>query len=314
MTMQKSALPILVSSVATWAALLVCSRALVIGLGLDPWMFTFLQMGSGGLFFIVISWGAEAGTSALRRIDTWLMGIFRITTAALYMAALVHVDVLQAGFFGAIGVPASALVVWLLLDRRPTRLELLGHIPIIAGSGLTALGMDGGLQSPAILLLILSQVCVLSASLVAERHPHMSALAPRTRLRLTGIVLLMTAAGFAFWRIVQSAAGLSENTDFAALMRPELWAAGLALGITLRGLATYLGFRAAAVAGTHNYLAAVLALPIVGAALEYLVAWKGYGALPIIGHIQMIGGGLIVSGGMLVIYARKQGRKGATQI
>ncbi|MEP2186810.1 MAG: translation-associated GTPase, partial [Roseibium sp.] len=114
--MQKSVLPILISAVATWALLLVCSRALVIGLSLDPWMFTFLQMGSGGLFFIVISRGAEAGISALWRTDTWLIGVFRVGTAALYMAALIHVDVLQAGFFASISVPMSALAVCFLFN------------------------------------------------------------------------------------------------------------------------------------------------------------------------------------------------------
>ncbi|WP_193170723.1 EamA family transporter [Nisaea nitritireducens] len=311
--MQKSAVPVLIASVLTWALLLVCSRALVIGLDLDPWMFTFLQMGSGGLFFIVISWGADAGISALRRLDTWLIGIFRIGTAALYMAALVHVDVLQAGFFGAIGVPVSAFAVCLLFSRRPTRLEVLGHIPLVAGSVTTAFGFDGSLDNPALFLLILSLICVLSASLFAERHPHMTALAPRTRLRLTGIVLLLTAVGFAFWRIVQSATGMTDSADLMELMRPELWAAALGLGITLRGLATYLGFRAAAVAGTHNYLAAVLILPMVGAVLEGIVANHGYGPWPEIGPHQIAAGVLIVSGGTMVIYARKRAGKVATQ-
>lgn len=311
--MQKSAVPILITSVLTWALLLVCSRALVIGLDLDPWMFTFLQMGSGGLFFIVISRGADAGVSALRRLDTWLIGVFRIGTAALYMAALVHVDVLQAGFFGSIGVPVSALAVCLLFSRRPTRLELLGHIPLVAGSVTTAFGFDGRLDNPAFFLLILSQICVLSASLFAERHPHMTALTPRTRLRLTGVVLLLTAVGFVLWRMVQSATGMSDSADLAELMRPELWAAGIGLGITLRGLATYLGFRAAAIAGTHNYLAAALILPMVGAVLEYVVASYGYGAWPEFGPHQMAAGALIVSGGTIVIYARKRAGKVATQ-
>ncbi len=311
--MQKSAIPILIASVGTWALLLVCSRALIIGLGLDPWMFTFLQMGSGGLFFIMISRGTEVGVSALWRVDTWLIGIFRIGTAALYMAALIHVDVLQAGFFGSIGVPMSALAVCLLFSRQPTRLELLGHIPLVAGSLTTAFGFDGRLENPALFLLALSQVCVLSASLFAERHPHMVALAPRTRLRLTGIVLLLTAIGFAAWRILQSAAGLAGDADLAELMRPELWAAGLGLGITLRGLATYLGLRAAAVAGTHNYLAAALALPMVGAVLECFVAWYGYGAWPNVGPLQIVAGILIVTGGIIVIYARKRAGKRATQ-
>lgn len=307
--MQKSAVPVLISSVAAWALLLVCSRALLIGLGLDPWMFTFLQMGSGGLFFLVISWGADSGISALRRVDTWLIGIFRIGTAALLMASLIHVDVLRAGFFGSIGVPMSALAVCFLFDRRPPGLEMPGHALLVVGSVTTAFGFEGGIENPAILLLILSQICVLCASLLAERHPHMTALAPRTRLRLTGIVLLLTAIGFGGWRVLQSAAGLAAGADIAELMRPELWAAGLGLGITLRGLATYLGFRAAALAGTHNYLAAVLVLPMVGAGLECFVAWYGYGAWPVLGSLQLGAGGLIVCGGMLVIYARKRAAK-----
>lgn len=300
---------LLIGATGSWALLLALSRATVLGFGLDPWMFTFLQLISGGIFLLLIAWGAEAGSSALLRADTWLIGAFRVGTAALYMASLLHVDVMQASFFGAIGVPASALAVWLLFDRRPAAGEIWGHVPLIAGAAVVASGFEGSFFNPAVGLLLVSSCCVLGANLLAERHPHMQALGPKTRLRLTGTVLVITAAGFATWRFLQSSvdwAGPAQGLELGDLLRPELWIAGLGLGITLRGLCTYLGFRAAAVAGTQNYMAATLALPIMGAVLECAIAWSGYGSWPDFAATDGVGGALIIGGGLAVFLARRR--------
>jgi len=300
---------VLIGAVGSWALLLALSRAMVLGFGLDPWMFTFLQLISGGIFLLLISRGGDTGGSVLFRADTWLIGIFRVGTAALYMASLMHVDVMQASFFGAIGVPASTLAVWLLFDRRPALAELWGHVLLIAGSMIVASGFDAGFLNPAVGLLLISTCCVLGSNLLAERHPQMQALGPKTRLRLTGTVLVITAAGFAVVRGLQSSvdwAGPVGGLDPGDLLRPELWIAGLGLGITLRGLCTYLGFRAAAVAGTQNYMAAVLAMPVVGALLECAIAWSGYGAWPAFTASDGAGGSLIVLGGLIVAYVRQR--------
>ncbi|MBO6562630.1 MAG: hypothetical protein JJ959_18935 [Nisaea sp.] len=300
---------VLIGAVGSWALLLALSRAVVLGYGLDPWMFTFLQLLSGGVFLLLIARRGETGSSVLLRADTWLIGVFRVGTAALYMASLLHVDVMQASFFGAIGVPASTLAVWILFDRRPAAAELVGHLPLIAGAAIVASGFTDGFLNPAVGLLLVSSCCVLGANLLAERHPHMQALGPGTRIRLTGTVLVITAAGFAAWRFLQASvdwAGPAGGLDPVDLLRPELWIAGLGLGITLRGFCTYLGFRAAAVAGTQNYMAAVLALPIVGALLEAAIAWSGYGAWPALSASEGVGGGLIIFGGLAVVYVRRR--------
>ncbi|UUX49840.1 hypothetical protein NUH88_20905 [Nisaea acidiphila] len=302
---------VLMGAVGSWALLLALSRAAI--LGLDPWMFTFLQLASGGIFLLVVSTGAVSESNALLRTDTWLVGAFRVGTAALYMASLLHVDVMQASFFGSIGVPASALAVWLMFGRRPMNAELWGHLPLIAGAATVASGFDDGFLNPAVGLLLISQCCVLGANLLAERHPHMQALAPRTRMRLTGSVLVITAAGFAALRFLQDFAGLAGSESAHEppdLMQPELWIAGLGLGVTLRGLSTYLGFRAAAVAGTQNYMAAVLALPVIGALLEAAIAWTGYGSWPEVSRSDLIGGAMIVFGGLVVVLVRVRASQG----
>ena len=239
MAMRGSAVPVLVAAVASWALLLACSRSAVVGLALDPWMFTFLQLASGGVFLLLVSAGAEVGLAALKRVDTWLIGALRVGTGALFMAALVHVNVMQAGFLGAINIPMAMLGVYLMFDRRPVASEFWGHLLVIAGTLTIALGLEGGVANPAVVLMLLSEVCVVGASLLAERHPHMTALALRTRLRLTGVVLLVTATAFAAWRGLQARLGLAGDDGaitLDALARPELWLAGLGLGIALCGL------------------------------------------------------------------------------
>lgn len=311
-----SKVAVLAGAVGSWALLLALSRAAVLTWGLDPWMFTFLQLISGGAFLLVVSSGAETGTTALRRPDTWLIGIFRVATAAFYTVALVYVDVMQASLFNAYGTPLAAVAVWLVFSRRPSRLELWGHVPILIGSVTVASGFEGGFTNPAVFFLLLSGICVLGANLLAERHPHMAALSPRTRIRVTGAVLLLTAFGFAGWRALQAVVGWAgPSGDFEAsdLLLPELWIAGIGIGITLRGLSTYLGFRAAAVAGAHNYTASLLAMPLIGAGLEALLASAGYGVVPRFGSSDLLACCFTLGGGAIVVLARRRGSRIRTQ-
>lgn len=306
--MPRSTILILTWSILSWAALISISRALLVSLEFDPWMFTFLQLASGGVFLLLISKGTEAGLSALRRFDTWLVGAFRVGTGALMMSALVHVNAMQVGLIGAVNVPMSVIGVYFLFARKPGMTEIWGHLILLAGAAAVAVGLDSGLANPAITLLVLSQVCVVVSSLLAERHPHMNALDQNTRLRLTGIVLLVTALFFAGLRLLQAgmAPGLGLDTrTLQDLAHPGLWLAGIGLGISLRGLSTYLGFRAAALAGTQNYLMAVMSLPFISILFEYCLAGFGLGQWPEVGQADLIGGVFVVVGGVAIAVLRK---------
>lgn len=303
---RRGPLSVCLAAVACWALLLAVSRLLLLRYGLDPWMFTFVQLASGGLFLIAVPGRSPAGLAALRRPDTWVVGCLRVATGALVMAALIHVNVMQAGFIGAINLPLAAVAVRVAFGRRVTRREWLAHAVLIAGAALLAAGLEGGLGNAALPLLLLSEVAVVGSALLAERHPHNRAEDLATRLRLTGIVLLVTAAGFAAWRGAQVALGLAVVADFAALANPTLWIAGILVGISLRGPSTYLTFRAVQLAGTQNYLAAVLLLPLLGLAFEAAVAAGGGGAWPRPTGFDLAGGALVLAGGFGIVLARRR--------
>lgn len=297
---------VVAAAVLTWAGMLVVSRLLLHDRGLDPWMFSFVQLFSGGLVLVALSRGAHLGNAALRRVDTWLVGVCRVATGALMMAALVHINVMQAGFIGAMNVPMAALAVWIVFSRRPGRAELMAQALLLVGVLVLVASLTGGVRNPAVVLLALSEVAVVGSAILAERHPHNQAADLATRLRLSGIVLLITAGAFVALRGAQVMLGGAATLDLADLADPALWLAGIGVGVVFRGPATYLTFRAVQLAGTQNYTLAVITLPLFGLGLEVVAALAGQSAWPAVGPADAAGAALVMAGGLGVAWARRR--------
>ncbi|MDH3772049.1 MAG: hypothetical protein OET79_13835, partial [Nitrospirota bacterium] len=227
-------------SLGFWALLLVASRILLVRFGFDPWSFTFIQLIVSGGVLIVLSRGGNVDWRSLRRWSTWVYGALRVTTAATFTAALVHVPVVGAGLLGVMNVPMAALAVWLAFGRRARSSELPGHLCVLAGIVLVTMRLDGGFGSPAFLWVLLSQISVIGGALIAERHPDNNAAEPRARLRFTGVVLLLTALLFLIGRLLFGAGAAALADLVPALLDPALWLSGLAIGLLLRGPSMHL--------------------------------------------------------------------------
>lgn len=296
------------AAVGSWALLLVVSRALLLAWDLDPWAFSFIQLITGGLFLLLLSSGGSVPVSALRRLDTWIFGGLRVLTASAFTAALVHVSVLQVGLLGVMNVPMAVLAVWFVFGRVPGRRELPGHLAILTGIALLIARLDGGLANPAVWLILISEIAVVASSLIAEAHPNNQGDGLRARLRFTGLTLVVTALIFLVVRAGQSMlTGDGGALGLDGLTSPSLWLAGLVVGVALRGPSMYLTFWSINAVGTHNYLAAVAFLPLVGQAFEYLLALGGWLPMPALDIYDL---GLIVAiigGACLILRVRRTG-------
>ena len=255
--------PILVTlgAVLSWAALLAASRVLMLRLGLDPWAFSFVQLCAGGVVLLAVGGSGRIGVSSLGRPATWMLGVLRVLSAASYTAVLAWLSVMEAGVLGAINVPLVAIAVWLAFGRRPARGEWLGQSVILATILPLVAGLDGGLWHPAVGLMLFNEVCLVAATLLAERHPDNISDQPGVRLRFTGAVLLVTAALFLAVRAAQG-----ETAD--GLWDWRLLAAGAAVGVAFRAPSMVLSFWSIRLVGAQNYMASAALLPLLGMILE----------------------------------------------
>lgn len=259
--------PILVSAAAilSWSALIAISRILLVRYGFDPWAYTFLQLCAGGVCLLAIGRlgrGHGASLDSFRRPSTWILGVLRVLSAALFTAVLVWVSAMEAGVLGAVNVPMVAVAVWLVLGRRPARLEWLGHAVILTAIAALVLRLEGGFANPAVILMLLNEVCLVAGTLLAERHPDNTASAPGGRARFTGAVLLVTAGLFLGLRILEG--GGVGDVDWSA----PLIVSALLVGVLLRGPSMFLTFWATRLIGSQNYMASCTALPVIGMVLE----------------------------------------------
>jgi drug/metabolite transporter (DMT)-like permease len=302
----------------SWSALLVLSRVILLATGLDPWLFTFIQMMAGGAFLILIS-GRLSGVSRLMKDPLiWLYGVLRVGTAAFFTAALVYTTTANAAFMSVLSVPTSVIVLSLFLARHPKRGELPGHAIILIGMFLLTQQIEGGWRNPAVLLMIASELCVVSSTLIAELHPINQTEDKRQRAGLTGIMLVVSACAMLILALCFGIA--SQNAPAVAkvlpdlpwlddpytLFNPLLWTLAILVGITLRGPSMFLALTVINRVRTENYLAAMAALPLTSLAFEFAAQRVGWLVPAPTITATTLCGILMVTGSLLVILTRSR--------
>lgn len=317
--MNKFGFMILGASLVSWSLLLVASRIILLTTQYDPWMFTLIQMMIGGAFLFLVSRGSASLKGVLSDPFIWCYGILRVATAALFTAALVHTSTANAAFLGVISVPMSMIVLWLIMRRRPTWQEIPGHFVILAGLAILALNLEGGWRNPAVILMLLSELCVVVSTIIAEFHPLNQTENVWQRARLTGVMLLASAfamivAALGIGILAQDAPVLQGliPTDLTwiinpwSIFDPMLWVVAGLVGVLLRGPSLFLSLTAIYRVRTENYIAGMAALPFINLGFEAIASWAGM-LPPIQSPVRsLLFGAAISLGSLLVLFARSR--------
>ncbi|ABG32215.1 translation-associated GTPase [Roseobacter denitrificans] len=318
---------IIVVALFSWATLLVVSRVVLLRFGLDPWLFTFIQMMAGGAFLLAVSGRSIRAWGLLRDPVIWVYGVLRVATAAFFTASLIYTTAANAAFLSILSVPTSVVLLWFIAARRPQAGEFPGHFLVLLGMVLLTSQLDGAWRNPAVLLMIASELCVVLSTFIAEKHPVNQTRNPRARAGLTGVMLLVSSfvmllcaltAGAALSQIpllgTTMLSGPIWLTDPLVVLNPVLWVSAILVGVALRGPSMFVALAAIHRVRTENYLAGMAALPLVSLALEK--AATGLGLLdpvPLDGPTTLCGV-VMVTGSLLVIWSRhkRNGRERAT--
>ncbi|NMM44963.1 hypothetical protein HH303_10775 [Rhodospirillaceae bacterium KN72] len=263
----KKGILVTAGAIASWALLSVVGRILLLRLPIDPWAFSFIQLCTGGAALVVASMLFAAPRASFRfqrfaRPTTWILGVLRVASAAIYTTVLGWLSVLETGTIGAVSVPLAALGVWIVFRRRPSRGEGWGHLVILGASGFLLTGLEDPLQPIVAGLMGLNALATVGIALLVERHPDNLSDEPGARLQFTGTVLMVTAAFFLALRAVQAPASETADWDW------QLIAVSAVFGIVLRAPSTVLAFWSIRLAGTQNYAAAIAFLPLIGMGFE----------------------------------------------
>lgn len=247
-------------AVFSWALLSVVSRVLMVNLALDPWLFSFVQLMTGGVTLLAIGFRSRKGRS-FTRVSTWALGGFRVLSAALYTVVLATISVLEAGTLGAINLPILALMVFVLSRTTPRRLAWIGHAAVLLSVVLMASRLEAEVRWAVLGLLGLNALCLGAMNLIAEHHPENKSATLSERAWFTGVVLTITAAVFLSLRVVQGG-------EIVTALNWPLMLSSVTVGVMLRAPSMFMTFWAISVAGAQGYTAAIALLPLFGMVLE----------------------------------------------
>ncbi|MBL4811736.1 MAG: EamA family transporter [Rhodobacteraceae bacterium] len=290
-----------VGAMFCWALLSVASRILLLTYEFDPWMFSFIQLCAGGVTLLLLSAKSGLDARSFLRPVTWLLGAFRVVSAALYTTTLSLISVLEAGILGTLNLPVIVVAVWLLSRKRPRGVEWLGHLLILGAIAFLVRGLEAEIRFQAAWLMGLNALCLAAITLLSERHPDNISDDAGARARFAGTVLLITAAFFLVIRFAQN--GLTGGP-----IELPLLISGITVGILLRAPAMFLAFWSIRLAGAMGYTAAVTLLPIFGMAIEQ--AAVGLGLLDETRfRMETLGLALVmISGTLLVVLSRRKSK------
>jgi len=294
-------LAILVTFAATfwWAALSVTSRALLLKLSLDPWMFTFIQLCAGGAILLLIGGRKTASIQSFKSPYTWVLGVLRVISAALYTSILGYVSVLETGTIGTLSVPFIAIFAWISGGDRFSRTEWVGHLMIMAGIMVIIWQLNPEIRQTTTILMLLNAASVVAMNLLAERHPENSSSHMGVRLRFTGSVLLVTAGIFMGLKLLQG-----ELTG--QMWDLDIVIAGVAVGVLLRAPSMVFAFWSIKLIGALKYTVAVSALPFVGFAIEQATIKLGLLDQSQVQFDTILLAALVLAGTFVVLGARRR--------
>ncbi len=292
-------LTITTAAIFLWAILSVISRILLLNFHLDPWFFSFMQLFSGGIILLIMGGKHTFSLASFRLPFTWIIGILRVLSAALYTAALVWISVLEAGTIGTIAVPLIALALWFFHKQRPSSGEWLGHIVITGAIIALMLHLDQTTSNEVVWLMLSNALCLVLIGILAERHPENISDEPGTRFRFTGSVLLLTAGFLLVLKLGQEGSG-------ALILDWQSTGLSVAVGVTLRAPSMVFAFWSIRLVGAQNYLAAIALLPFAGMALEQVAVAGGLLSASRLQTETFILALIVAGGTLIVVMARSR--------
>ena len=272
---------------------------------------------ASGVFLLAVAGRGQVTGQLLRDRSIWVYGVLRVMTAAFFTAALLYTSAANAAFMSILSVPTSVLFLWLVLSRIPKRWEIPGHVIIVFGLLLLTTQLEDGWRNPAIILMILSELCVVGSTVIAELHPTNNTQNWRQRAGLTGLMLLASAAvmfagAITLGILAQTVPAIATwipgqiawmNNPGQAL-DPVLWVSAVLVGILLRGPSMFLALAAINAVRTENYLAGLAALPLTALLFEAAAAQIGWLPQVSIWTLTTAFGGIMVIGSLWVVMAR----------
>ena len=293
-----------------WSVLLVASWFAVASLELEPFLFSTLQLFAGGIVLTFLSNQPVNWRDFLLDKYTLLYGLARVGTGAFFTATLVHLVASNASMLGVSSVTVGMLFAIVLHRKVPGRYEVWGHMLIVAGFLALCLNLDGSFRNPALFYMLASEVCVVIATLAAERHPQNQDNNSSRQAYLTGV--LLTVSGFLTVLIIFALHAInvvvfgmgsgSNPLEFLShLLRLEIWLAGGIFGVFLRGPAVYFSLRAIQLAGGQSYLAFSAFLPFLSLGLEQAAALIGYDSAVQTTSAQVVIGLVMVMGSLWIL-------------
>jgi drug/metabolite transporter (DMT)-like permease len=278
--------------------------------GIHVLAFVVTSMVFAGVAIVArMGWDQRVTLIALAPL-TWVIGASHLAMESSYYLMLASLPPTEAAIMIRLSVPVALLIGGLLFARWPLARAWAGAAVITGGVAMMVAGLNWQEQWAGILFGLGAATFVNIRAFASEFHPqNAAAKTVADKLRVTGVVLLVTALGFlaaiAFGNAIAPAGTLPATLQLPRLddfMDVRMLMLALLVGAALFTAMTYLQFVAVVAIGTERFLATTVLIPVAIALLQYLSQAAGLidapafnaALIPVVA-IVVIGTGLVVS-------------------
>ncbi len=280
--------------------------------GVHPVAFLVIAMLVAALCLLALTGPGPDWAAIVRHPLSFVVGFGIIAMEAVYYILVQHSTPTDGSLLVRLNVPMAALLGLMFFGRRPTWLALLGQAVVCAAIFGFALHIDAPNRALNITLAVGCGAIMSGRAFATEFHPwNRSAKTIREKLRLTGLVLLVTSmlgSAIVFGLMALTAQGvtppLAGVPSIHHFQHPPTILLGLFVGAVVLTTMQYLGFSVVVKIQAQNFIATTALIPLVTLAMQLLAVHLGilapvpvdWSALPAM-LLVAAGVGLVIAGG-----------------
>ena len=305
-------------TVFLWALYDVLVRFIGVEYQVQPYVFVSFTSLMAALTLLVVAGRGKLGLKTIKQIHTWGFSFISVVMDIVFIFILLEISTTEANLMIRLSIITTALICRYGLGRAINPKNYFGYVLVFAGFLLVAINLPEEVRISSIALTFIMVVCQSLRTYITETHPVSNeATTWSDNCRVTGCVILATSFAFIIMGLLiaysktfisaenlESLSILNSFPNLSDFIDPYTITSAILLGVFNVSLSSYYYFQATKKVGSDTFLMVGALLPVFTYVMEVFADKMGWLKLTTFAPIDLLAGGLIITGALWSIYVK----------